>query len=50
MSEELIVPMLCVGMQPGTLRVPEADAERPMIHSHAERGNDQYLPKEIAHE
>ena len=29
-------------MQPGTLRVPaEADAERPLRHSHAERGNDQ---------
>jgi hypothetical protein len=28
-------------MQPGTLRVPaEADAERPLRHSHAERGND----------
>jgi len=31
-----------VGMQPGTLCVPaEADAERPLRHSHAERGNDQ---------
>ncbi len=36
----LIVPTLCVGMQPGTLRVPRADAERPLRHSHAERGND----------
>jgi len=25
----LIVPTLCVGMQPGTLRVPRADAARP---------------------
>ena len=31
----MIVPTLCVGMQPGTLRVPEADAERPVRHSHA---------------
>ncbi|RON53219.1 hypothetical protein BK666_00210 [Pseudomonas frederiksbergensis] len=28
-------------MQPGTLRVPQADAERPLRHSYAERGNDQ---------
>ena len=28
-------------MQPGTLRVHNADAERPLRHSHAERGNDQ---------
>ncbi|MNP32646.1 MmgE/PrpD family protein [compost metagenome] len=39
--ETSIVPMLRVGTQPGTLRVPEADAERPVRHSHAERGNDQ---------
>lgn len=32
---------LRVGMPPGTLRVPaEADAERPLGHSHAERGNE----------
>ncbi|RON51084.1 hypothetical protein BK665_20165 [Pseudomonas frederiksbergensis] len=38
---QMIVPTLRVGMQPGTLRVPyEADAERPVRHSHAERGND----------
>ncbi|PAU55799.1 hypothetical protein BZL43_17340 [Pseudomonas sp. PICF141] len=38
----LIVPTLCVGMPQGTLRVPalERDAERPGLHSHAERGND----------
>ncbi|PZW99371.1 hypothetical protein DFS28_103443 [Pseudomonas sp. 478] len=38
----LIVPTLCVGMQPGTLRVPfeSWNAERPLRHSHAERGND----------
>ena len=36
-----IVPTLCVGMQPGTLRVPpKPNAERPLRHSHAERGND----------
>ena len=39
----LIVPTLCVGMQPGTLCVPfeSWNAERPLRHSHAERGNDQ---------
>ena len=26
-----------------TLRVPRADAERPVRHSHAERGNDQVV-------
>ncbi|PAM84749.1 hypothetical protein CES87_04720 [Pseudomonas sp. ERMR1:02] len=38
----LIVPTLRVGMPLGTLRVPalERDAERPGLHSHAERGND----------
>ncbi|KAA0994706.1 hypothetical protein FQ192_11225 [Pseudomonas sp. ANT_J12] len=38
-----IVPTLCVGTPQGTLRVPalERDAERPGLHSHAERGNDQ---------
>ncbi|WP_218575879.1 MmgE/PrpD family protein [Pseudomonas sp. ANT_H12B] len=44
--ETSIIPTLRVGMQPGTLRVPEADAERPVRHSHADgstprRGNDQ---------
>ncbi|TFA85089.1 hypothetical protein F638_2718 [Pseudomonas sp. LAIL14HWK12:I2] len=39
----MIVPMLRVGMPEGTLCVPalEWDAERPGLHSHAERGNDQ---------
>ena len=46
--ETLIVPTLCVGMQPGTLRVPQADAERPVRHSHADgstprRGNDHQI-------
>ncbi|POA49888.1 hypothetical protein C1893_05290 [Pseudomonas sp. MPR-ANC1] len=36
----LIVPTLCVGMHLRTLRVLW-DAERPLLHSHAERGNDQ---------
>src|SRR5437868_13340416 len=45
-----IVPTLCVGMPPGTLRVPlstqgsslaQGDAERHGMHSHAEHGNDQ---------
>jgi hypothetical protein len=37
----VIVPMLRVGMQPVTLCVTAAmDAERPVRHSHAERGND----------
>ena len=35
----LIVPTLCVGTQPLTLRVT-VDAERPDRHYHAERGND----------
>jgi hypothetical protein len=33
--------MLCVGMNHRTLRVHFWDAERPWLHSHAERGNDQ---------
>ncbi|PYB90963.1 hypothetical protein DMX03_03670 [Pseudomonas koreensis] len=36
----LIVPTLCVGMQPVMLRVT-SDAERPLRRYHAERGNDQ---------
>ncbi|TDK56956.1 hypothetical protein E1508_06805 [Pseudomonas moraviensis] len=36
----LIVPTLCVGMPPWTLCVRSWDAERPGMHSHAERGND----------
>ncbi|APV43130.1 hypothetical protein PFAS1_08340 [Pseudomonas frederiksbergensis] len=36
-----MVPTLCVGMPNWTLRVRfERDAERPGLHSHAERGND----------
>ncbi|EJM14424.1 hypothetical protein PMI21_03781 [Pseudomonas sp. GM18] len=38
----MIVPTLCVGMQPWTLRV-HCDAERHGIRSHAERGNDHYV-------
>ncbi|TBN42088.1 hypothetical protein EYC95_18060 [Pseudomonas sp. BGI-2] len=37
----LIVPTLCVGMPQRTLCVRFWDAERPGLHSHAERGNDQ---------
>ncbi|PRW66855.1 hypothetical protein DD985_23725 [Pseudomonas sp. HMWF011] len=39
----MIVPTLCVGIHPVTLRVTLCrwDAERPGRHSHAERGNDQ---------
>ncbi|RRW64460.1 hypothetical protein EGJ53_16465 [Pseudomonas fluorescens] len=37
----LIVPTLCVGMPQWTLCVRCWDAERPGLHSHAERGNDQ---------
>ncbi|RAH01373.1 hypothetical protein DJ480_17275 [Pseudomonas sp. Leaf98] len=37
----MIVPTLCVGMPLVTLRVTPWDAERPGLHSHAERGNDQ---------
>ena len=38
-----LVPTLCVGTHPVTLCVttPKVDAERPGLHSHAERGNDQ---------
>ncbi|MDT9676699.1 hypothetical protein F6R97_19255 [Pseudomonas sp. JV414] len=37
-----IVPTLCVGMPQWTLCVRFGrDAERPGLHSHAERGNDQ---------
>ncbi len=41
----MIVPTLCVGMHPVTLRVRslKADAERPLRHSHAERGNERSL-------
>ncbi|POM11061.1 hypothetical protein CUU62_01975 [Pseudomonas sp. WP001] len=47
----MIVPTLCVGMPPWTLRVllsaqntagAQGDAERHGMHAHAERGNDQY--------
>jgi len=45
-----IVPTLCAGMPMWTLRVLAAeivnaycDAERLMLHSRAERGNDQLL-------
>ncbi|APV38320.1 hypothetical protein PFAS1_02815 [Pseudomonas frederiksbergensis] len=36
----MIVPTLCVVMPQWTLRVRFWDAERPGLHSHAERGND----------
>gem|GEM_PF-6060942 len=37
----MIVPTLCVGMPQWTLCVRFGmDAERPVLHSHAERGND----------
>ncbi|POA47631.1 hypothetical protein C1893_14370 [Pseudomonas sp. MPR-ANC1] len=39
-----IVPTLCVGMPQWTLCVRCWDAERPGLHSHAERGNDQQSP------
>ncbi|QAY83806.1 hypothetical protein CUN61_07340 [Pseudomonas arsenicoxydans] len=38
----MIVPTLCVGMPQSTLCVRSWDAERPGLHSHAERGNDHY--------
>ncbi|QHD07791.1 hypothetical protein PspR76_19555 [Pseudomonas sp. R76] len=37
----MIVPTLRVGMPHWTLCVRSWDAERPWLHSHAERGNDQ---------
>ncbi|QAY84182.1 hypothetical protein CUN61_09360 [Pseudomonas arsenicoxydans] len=39
--EVQIVPTLCVGMPQWTLCVRSWDAERPGLHSHAERENDQ---------
>ena len=36
----MIVPTLCVGTLLATLCVALWDAERPVRHSHAERGND----------
>nr|TSB53814.1 hypothetical protein FEE99_00320 [Pseudomonas sp. ef1] len=40
----VIVPTLRVGMPHWTLRVRFGrDAERPGLHSHAERGNDQTI-------
>ncbi|ALQ06263.1 hypothetical protein AK973_5814 [Pseudomonas brassicacearum] len=36
----MIVPTLRVGNAAGDAPRPEADAERPLRHFHAERGND----------
>ena len=45
----MIVPTLCVGMQPGTLRIPfKPNAERPLRHSFAARGNDQMVSVDVA--
>jgi len=41
-DERLIVPTLCVGMPQWTLCVRCWDAERPGLHSHAERGSEQW--------
>ncbi|KII36247.1 hypothetical protein RY26_09135 [Pseudomonas fluorescens] len=43
-KQDLIVPTLCVVTPPWTLRVrfDGGDAERDGMHSHAERGNDQW--------
>ncbi|KAA0983833.1 hypothetical protein FQ192_29110 [Pseudomonas sp. ANT_J12] len=38
----MTVPTHRVGMPLVTLRVTLWDAERPWLHSHAERGNDQH--------
>jgi hypothetical protein len=40
--QTLIVPTLCVGTPPRTLRVHRCDAERRWRHYHVERGNNQY--------
>jgi uncharacterized protein (DUF2237 family) len=40
----MIIPTLCVGMHPVTLRVT-VDAERPSRRYHAERGNDLSAPR-----
>ncbi len=45
----MIVPTLRVGMQPGTLCVPRADALRPVRHSHAEHGNDHSSTSVVIH-
>ncbi|QFG33018.1 hypothetical protein F6476_29530 [Pseudomonas umsongensis] len=47
-----IVPKLCVGTPQRTLRVwlLSGDAERPGLHSHAERGNDQVQGGLLLHE
>jgi len=50
----MIVPTLCVGTHPVTLRITlrktqavcqHPDAERPWPHSHAERWNDQRITR-----
>ncbi|TEA62473.1 hypothetical protein EIY71_08145 [Pseudomonas sp. CH235] len=45
-----IVPTLCVGMPLWTLCVRSWDAERPGLHSHAERGNDLVVLVELTAE
>ncbi|ARB28299.1 hypothetical protein HX787_03525 [Pseudomonas tolaasii] len=44
----MIVPTLSVGMPYWTLRVRSWDAERPWLHSHAERGNEIAVQKNAA--
>ena len=41
-AASVIGPTLCVGVPHRTLRVHFCDAERHWLHSHAERGNDQF--------
>ncbi|AZZ77279.1 hypothetical protein PkoCFBP13504_21095 [Pseudomonas koreensis] len=43
----MIVPTLCVGMPLVTLCVTLLDAERPGLHSHAERGNDPHIEAQL---
>ena len=50
LSSRLIVPTLCVGMPQVTLCVTLWDAERPGLHSHAERGNDQLQTLQLRHQ
>ena len=47
-GEAVIVPTLCVGMPLVALCATLWDAQRPVLHSHAERGNDQRLAAFVA--
>ncbi|TAN46948.1 MAG: hypothetical protein EPN21_19105 [Methylococcaceae bacterium] len=46
-SGGIIVPTVSVGTHPATLCVAKQDAERPRLHSHAERGNDYFKQHQL---